>query len=91
MKHFNTRTVPEKTETYCRGTTCDFCNNRLDFVKCADYSVVEISHEEGVNYPEYSQYTKLHIHACPTCFTSKILPKLKEIAISEFYVEEYED
>lgn len=85
MKHY--KTIVKHT-TYCDSTICDFCNKEIDTSRYGEFDQVKITRETGVAYPEYTGFERLRIDCCVECFNNKVLPKLKELAINEFAVEE---
>lgn len=84
MKNYNTIQVPATTRKHLSHFTCDICktNSRGSDGWAEngwDVKNVEISLDEGSNYPEYAFGETITYDICPKCFKEKLMPFLDSL------------
>lgn len=87
-KHYETVTVPAKTETRCTSVTCDVCRQASGYLVgsevswfgggACDVKETEVRWNSGSNWGgDGGAGTAVHVHVCPACFEHKLIPWLR--------------
>ena len=78
--------VPAHTETRVVGLKCDLCGaesgGRLGWGHGYDFDEVVIYRKYGTRYPECGNETEIRVDLCPKCFTTKLLPLLRDLGVT---------
>ena len=82
MRTFKTVVIPATPETTKEvedKTLCDLCGKVID-VRGYDVNevAIEVKHTEGQSYPEAAYLTETAFDLCGECFTTKLIPWVKE-------------
>jgi hypothetical protein len=98
MEHYKTITVPpepEKTKEVFDHYTCDICGlktkSKENWGRGSNYHIDKptIKYNIGDGFPEGGSGEEYYLDICPTCFTEKIHPLLKEKFGIEFNIREW--
>lgn len=97
MKEHKKKVIPQHEIEELVGVTCDFCGakgkhewNSSSYTTDETEISVEISHNQGENYPSGRIGDKFTCDMCPRCFRDKLVPFLQSIALPERKLD-YED
>ena len=85
MRHYETVTIPAKTDKRLAKTTCDLCGKEAKHGnwESSSYDVneteikVTVRQKDGCSYPEGGYGTDYTADICPACFKNKLIPWLE--------------
>lgn len=89
MKHTTTVIIPAKIIQEVDKTTCDLCNEEIQYKRYSADEVV-IKRRTGDSYPEGGSGEEVEVDMCGDCFDKKLIPWLKSQGVTPA-IEEWDN